>query len=109
MHGQHGTIATSSPVTSALMSLVFSQELLANAICKLNDERARGRIGKWTAAGLVDKIPASCRGAFERLGTDAAQMAVTAGSVVEHLNVIEDVGSGQISGFVDAFADTFLF
>lgn len=36
-------------------------------------------------------------------------MAVTAGSVVEHLNVIEDVGPGQFPGFVDAFADPFFF
>jgi hypothetical protein len=36
-------------------------------------------------------------------------MAVTAGSVVEHLNVIEDIGAGQIPGFVDAFTDPFLF
>lgn len=49
------------------------------------------------------------RGAFERLGTDAAQMAVTTGPVVKHLNVIEDVGPSEISGFVDAFADPFFF
>lgn len=76
----------------------------------------------WTAPVSVDKpglsldccrshgqTPASCRGAFERLGTDAAQMAVTAGSVVEHLDVIEDVGPGHIPGFIDAFTDPFLF
>jgi len=28
---------------------------------------------------------------------------------VEDFNAAEDVGPGQISGFVDAFADTFLF
>lgn len=51
------------------------------------------------------QIPASRRGAFERLGTDAAQMAVTAGSIVECLNVVEDVGPGQIPGCVDAFVN----
>ena len=35
-------------------------------------------------------------------------MAVTAGSVLGHLNVVEDMGPGQIPGFVDAFADSFL-
>lgn len=53
--------------------------------------------------------PSLTCGAIERLGTDAAQMAVAAGSVIEHLYVIEDFGSGQIPGFVDAFADAFLF
>lgn len=32
-----------------------------------------------------------------------------AGSIVKDLYVIEDVGPGQIPGFVDAFADPFLF
>ena len=34
--------------------------------------------------------------------------SVTAGSVLGHLNVVEDMGPGQIPGFVDAFADSFL-
>ncbi len=51
------------------------------------------------------QIPASRRGVFKRLGTDATEMAVTTGSVVEHFDVIEHVGSGEVSGFVDAFAD----
>ena len=29
-------------------------------------------------------------------------MAVTAGSIVKHLDVIEDVGAGELAGFVDA-------
>lgn len=39
------------------------------------------------------QTPASSRGAFERLGADAAQMAVAAGSVVERLDVVEDIGA----------------
>ncbi len=31
------------------------------------------------------------------------------GSIVKNFDVIEDIGLGQISGFVDAFADAFLF
>lgn len=30
-------------------------------------------------------------------------------SIVEHFDVIEDVGPRQFAGFVDAFADSFLF
>jgi hypothetical protein len=51
----------------------------------------------------------SRRGLFEDLRTDATEVAVTAGPVVEHFNVIEDIGLGQIMGFIYAFSDTFLF
>ena len=36
-------------------------------------------------------------------------MAVATSTVVEHFNVIEDIGSGQIAGFVVALADAFFF
>lgn len=39
------------------------------------------------------QTPASSRGAFKRLGTDAAKMAVAAGSVVERLDVVEDISA----------------
>lgn len=39
------------------------------------------------------QTPASSRGAFRRLGADAAQMAVAAGSVVERLDAIKDIGT----------------
>lgn len=55
------------------------------------------------------QVPASRRGGFERLGTDAAEMAVTTGTVVEHFDVVEHIGSGEVAGFVDPFADAFLF
>lgn len=62
---------------------------------------------KWTAL-VCRHFPASRCGGFERLGTDAANMTVAAGSVVEGLDVIEDIGSGEVSGFVDAFPNALL-
>ena len=53
-------------------------------------------------------FPASRRGGFERLGTDAANMAVAAGSVVEDLDIVENVGSGEVAGFVDALLNALL-
>lgn len=53
-------------------------------------------------------FPASRRGGFERLGTDAANMTMAAGSVVEDLDIIEDVGAGEVSGFIDTFSNAFL-
>lgn len=51
---------------------------------------------------------ASSRGAFKRLGADAAKMAVAAGSVVERFDVVEDIGARQIPSLVDALLDAFL-
>ena len=39
------------------------------------------------------QTPTSSRGAFKRLGTDAAKMAMAAGSVVERLDVVENIGA----------------
>lgn len=36
-------------------------------------------------------------------------MAVVPGSIVKDFDVVEDIRPGQISGFLDAFADAFLF
>jgi len=36
-------------------------------------------------------------------------MAVSAGTIVEHLDVVEDVCFGQVTGFVDPFLDPLLF
>ena len=36
-------------------------------------------------------------------------MTVAAGPVIEDFNVIEDIGPGQIPGFIDAFSDPFVF
>jgi len=55
------------------------------------------------------QIPTSHRGAFERLGTDLTQMAVSSRSIIKDLDVIEDIGTGELTGFVDTFADSFLF
>ena len=35
-------------------------------------------------------------------------MAVSAGAIVKRLDVIEDIGAGQITRFIDAFLDPFL-
>ncbi len=32
-------------------------------------------------------------------------MAVPAGTIVEHLDVVEDVGTGQVTCFIDTFLD----
>ena len=40
------------------------------------------------------------------LGADAAEMAVA--SIVEHLDVIEDIGTRQVAGLVDASLDALL-
>ncbi len=45
------------------------------------------------------------RGLLEGLGTDAAQMTVAAVTVVEHFNIIEDIGAGYVLGLVDAFTN----
>jgi len=52
---------------------------------------------------------ASRRGLFEGFGTDAAQVAMTAGTIVEDLDVVEHVGASELAGLVDAVADAFLF
>jgi hypothetical protein len=36
-------------------------------------------------------------------------MTVTPGPAIEDFNVIEDIGPGQIPGFIDAFSDPFFF
>jgi len=46
---------------------------------------------------------------FEGLQTDAAQMTMAPGPVVEDYNVIEDIGPSQRAGFVDPFSDTLFF
>ncbi len=54
-------------------------------------------------------IQSSQRSLFEGLRTDAAEMTVAPGPVVEHFNVIEDIRPGQIPGFIYAFSDPFFF
>lgn len=50
-------------------------------------------IGLMECSRSSRQTPASSRGAFKRLGTDAAKMAVAAGSVVEPLSVVEDISA----------------
>lgn len=51
----------------------------------------------------------SRRRLFKGVGTDAAQMAMAADSVVEDLDVIEDIGARQVAGLIDALPNAFLF
>jgi len=46
---------------------------------------------------------------FEGLQTDAAQMTMAPGPVVEDYNVIEDIAPSQRAGVGDPFSDTLLF
>ena len=46
---------------------------------------------------------------FKCLGTNPAEMAMSAGSIVEHLDVVEHVCLGEISGLVDTLFDALLF
>ena len=62
----------------------------------------------WTAPGLAD-IPSLTPRCFRTPRTDAAEIAMAAGSIVERLDIIEDVGSGEIAPFVDAFSDALFF
>lgn len=43
------------------------------------------------------------------LRADTAEVAVAQGPVVEHFNVIEDIRTGQIPGFVDPFSNALFF
>lgn len=51
----------------------------------------------------------SRRGLFKIFRTETAEMAVAPGPVVEHFNVIEDIRTGLIPGFVDPFSDALFF
>ena len=50
-------------------------------------------IGLMECSRSSRKTPASSRGAFKRLGADAAKMSVAAGSVVERFDVVEDIAA----------------
>lgn len=51
----------------------------------------------------------SRRGLFEGLRTDAAEMTVASGPVVEHFNVIEDILPGHITCYIYVFPEPFFF
>lgn len=54
------------------------------------------------------RLPRSRCDAFEPLWTDAAEMGVATVSVIEDLNIVEDIGSGEVSGLVDALSKMLL-
>ena len=69
--------------------------------------------GPYSVSAMVDfpryrrHTAASFWGMFKCLGADAVKMAVPAGTIVKRLDVIADVGSGQVTGFVAVFLDPF--
>lgn len=69
--------------------------------------RGRYENGKYPTLSLF--FVSSRLGLFKGLRTDAAEMTVAPGPVVEHFNVIEDIRPGQIPSFVYSLPDTFFF
>ncbi len=55
------------------------------------------------------QILSSRRDLFKGPRTNAGEMTVAPGPVIEDFNVIEDIGPGQIPDFMDAFSDPFFF
>ena len=62
----------------------------------------------WTSQNFVDTPLRPVRHGFKRLRTDPAQMAVSTGAILEHFDVLVDLGIGQIPSPVDAFLDPLL-
>lgn len=65
--------------------------------------------GRWTDPHDRRQGLSSRRGLFKGLQTDAVEMTVAPGPVVEHFDVIEDIRPGQIPGFIDTFSDPLFF
>jgi len=69
--------------------------------------------GPYSLSAMVDfpryrrHATASFWGMFKCLGADAVEMAVPAGTIVKRLDIIGDIGSGQVTGFVDVLLDPF--
>ncbi len=76
----------------------------------------------WQAPSIVDNFEllldcpqnhryfrASFWGKFKCLGTDPTKMAISAGTIVEHLDVVKYIWPGEIPGFVNTFSDALLF
>jgi hypothetical protein len=59
----------------------------------------------WSSQDLVETLSARLVSRFELLGTQPAEMAVAARSIVEGVDVIRHVGCRQLSVLVDLFLD----
>ncbi|VEA72581.1 Uncharacterised protein [Serratia rubidaea] len=68
-------------------------------------------LGDMSAPDIMDwphdsrQTLSSRRGLFKGLRTDAAEVTVAPGPVIEDFNVIEDIGLGQIPGFVYSLSE----
>ena len=61
--------------------------------------------GGWSSQGSVETLSARCVSRFELLGTQTAEMTVTARPIVERLDVVGYVGDRQLPVLVDLFLD----
>ena len=63
----------------------------------------------WSSQDLVEAAPLWPMSCFELLGTEPTEMAMTACSIVERVDVVGHVGDRQFSILVDLFLDPLLF
>lgn len=61
----------------------------------------------WTSQGLTYTLK-PVRHCFKRLWTDTAQMAVSTGAIVKGLDVIVDLGLGDLTGVIDSLLNPLL-
>ena len=61
----------------------------------------------WTSQALTDTL-SLFRHSFKRVWTYTAQMAVSTGAIVEGLDVIVDLGLGDLTGLVDSLLNPLL-
>ena len=83
--------------------------LLVRLIQPLEQHSVQNRCGgTWTSQPFAETSVSPIRHRFKCFRTDPAQMAVSTGAIVEHFDVLVDLGIGQIPSPVDAFLDPFL-
>ncbi len=63
----------------------------------------------WTSHGLDDTSEPQNEAISKASGLTPPNVAVTSSSIIERLDVIKDIGSCQVSGFIYALLDTLLF
>lgn len=81
--------------TDSKSDISGSRDIYSQKNCTQNEE--------WTDPTTVDKFCPHDEARSKASGLTPPS------PVIEHFNVIEDIGPGQISGFIDAFSDTFFF
>ena len=63
---------------------------------------------KWTSLTFVDTSLSPVRHGFKRHWTDPAQVAVSTGAIIEHFDVLVDLGIGHLTSLVDSLLNPFL-